>query len=386
MPKPAAIYTYPWDIADEGLEPAIRRLTETAGQNEVLLATSYHISTYFLPHNPKRKLYYGEDGMVLYQPDLKRYEKLKIKPKVSELVTGPEYYPEIVKAIRDAKLRYGVWMVYAYNHHLARKHPDCARQDALGNRYLAQLCVGNPDVREYFRVLTREVLERFQPETAHVESLEYLAFSYGFMNPKVFMEISARDQFLLGVCFCKDCVAAAGKSGMDGERFRDAVAAHLRRSLPVHPQGEDALPATREWMNQVFDGRLAHYLAARVETATSLYEEITAMYRAARCETTDFWSGPESEPRSGIDTTRKVKACDRFCIGSSQLGQGLKEIRKLSGKKKILLSLEPPDTNADLGAKLRAFTREVDGFTFYNYGLLRDENLANIGAAREAWA
>ena len=64
----------------------------------------------------------------------------------------------------------------------------------------------------------------------------------------------------------------------------------------------------------------------------------------------------------------------------------LKGIRKLSGKQKIMLSLEPPDTTPELGAKLRAFTREVDGFTFYNYGLLRDENLANIGAAREAWA
>jgi hypothetical protein len=78
------MYTYPWDLADEGTLPAVERIRDRAGQNEVLLAASYHIATYFLPHNPRRKLYCGEDGMVLFSPERRRYERGKIQPRVSE--------------------------------------------------------------------------------------------------------------------------------------------------------------------------------------------------------------------------------------------------------------------------------------------------------------
>ncbi|MGV3720059.1 MAG: hypothetical protein ACO1SX_04035, partial [Actinomycetota bacterium] len=264
MARVAAMYTYPWDVVDEGFDPAIRRIAGTGGQNEAHVATSYHISTYFLPHNPRRKIYYGEDGMVLFQPQMERYAGLKIRPRVSELVTGPRYYEQVVEALRKSQVRYGAWMVYAYNHHLARTHPECARHDALGNPYLSQLCVANPDTREYFRTPTREVMERFRPEVVHLESLSYLPFAYGFMNPKVFVEIAPRDEFLLGLCFCDHCTRAAGRSGMDGGRFRTAVADHLAKSLPRDPTPEEKAPPNREWWDQAFDGRLAHYLAARV--------------------------------------------------------------------------------------------------------------------------
>ena len=48
----ATIYTYPWDLTDEGIDSALDTIAHTAGLNSVSLAQSYHVSTYFLPHNP----------------------------------------------------------------------------------------------------------------------------------------------------------------------------------------------------------------------------------------------------------------------------------------------------------------------------------------------
>jgi hypothetical protein len=87
----ASIYTYPWDLADEGLDAALDNIQHVAGLDDVALATSYHTATYFLPHNPVRKLYYGEDGMVLFQADPAKYKSTAIKPRVSEVVDSPDY-------------------------------------------------------------------------------------------------------------------------------------------------------------------------------------------------------------------------------------------------------------------------------------------------------
>jgi hypothetical protein len=371
---------------DEGIEPAVQRISQVAGQNEVHLATSYHISTYFLPHNPRRKVYYGEDGMVLFQPEKERYAKLKIRPRVSELVQGPRYYEQVVEALRKARVGYGAWMVYAYNHHLARAHPECARQDALGNQYLSQLCVGNPDTREYFRVLTREVLQRFQPSVVHLESLSYLPFAYGFMNPKVFAEIAPRDAFLLGLCFCAHCTRAATRSGMDGERFRAAVAEHLTRSLPRDPTPEEKAPPNREWWDEAFDGRLAHYLAARVETATSLYEEVAGLCRTHRALVQDDWALDGSEAVSGLDPKRKHAICDRFTLFTRPAAGTLAAWKRLAPGKPFLWSAQPVDATTELPNQCAAALAEgIDGFTFYNYGLMREQQLTHIGAARNAW-
>ena len=50
----ASICTYPWDLVDEGVDNALDNIQHIAGLNDVVLALSYHISTYFLPHNPKK--------------------------------------------------------------------------------------------------------------------------------------------------------------------------------------------------------------------------------------------------------------------------------------------------------------------------------------------
>ena len=49
-----AMWTYPWDVLDLGLETVARDLRERAGLNGINLATAYHAGRFFQPRSPKR--------------------------------------------------------------------------------------------------------------------------------------------------------------------------------------------------------------------------------------------------------------------------------------------------------------------------------------------
>ena len=97
----ATIYTYPWDLTDEGIDSALDTIAHTAGLNSVSLAQSYHVSTYFLPHNPRRPLYWGEEGALYFQPSATFYDESPIAPLISNVVDGPDYMRRITDKIRE---------------------------------------------------------------------------------------------------------------------------------------------------------------------------------------------------------------------------------------------------------------------------------------------
>ena len=127
--------------------------------NEVVLAVNFSISNFFLPDNPKRKTYLGDDGALMFQPDLSNYADIGIRPVVSGLVTGVDYLKSQADRIRERGLGLTTWIIYAPNDCLARSYPEWTTKDALGNLYPTHLCISAPDVRSYFLALTENVVE-----------------------------------------------------------------------------------------------------------------------------------------------------------------------------------------------------------------------------------
>jgi hypothetical protein len=388
----ATIYTYPWDLDDEGVESALDVIQETAGLNGVSLAASYHISTYFLPHNPRRQIYFGEDGMVLFDADETRYVTTRLRPRTSHLVDRRDYLSAIAQAVRRRGLELTAWIVYCYNHYQARNYPECAKIDALGNHNHAQLCPSNPDVRNYFRELTREILDQTAAQAVHIESLGFLRFDYGILNPKILTEIAPFDRFLLGLCFCPHCVAATDRGGVEGDRLRREVAAHLERSLPEEPVGEARAEVTEERRSSAFGGALDGYLTARADAVTGLYEEVAQLLRARNVRVECGAVRPGRDAVTGLIGERVLAVTDRIASGFPGSGREAEIIRAQKQAwpphVQLLPSIQGADLNegGDLLNRLRA-CREAgaDGFTFYNYGLLRSAQLRRIGEAREAW-
>lgn len=379
------IFTYPWDLADEGPKRALDVIQEGAHLNGVSLAVAYHIATYFLPHNPRRTFYFGEDGMVLFTPDEKVWKGVKLRPHVSEVVEGKDWLPKVVEPIKKRGLHLTAWTVYFYNHYLARTYPECAKRDALGNPHLAQLCPANPDVRRYALALTEDIAVNVKPDALYIESLSYLPFGYGLRNPKILTPIPPRAEFLLGICFCDHCVRAAAQ-GLDAARLRGHVATWLERALAKMPTGDDLAPADDEWIDTVFESRLQHYLAARSETVASLYEDVVKKARTfgdVRIESDRATDA--GLKRSGLLPSRINRATDRLGIGVPTRPEDVAAKRQgLPAEKKLLANLQPSHVMSEeaiVKSVNEAKAAGVDGFTFYNYGLLRLEQLRWIGTA-----
>lgn len=383
---PSMMWTYPWDLYDTGIDPTLEAIASKAKLEAVSLAVSYHISTYFLPQNPRRSIFFGEDGRVYFQPELARYAATAIAPPVSDHVTGPDYLPRLVKTIRGHGLGFIAWVVYNYSHFLGRTYPQCAKEDALGNRYLSQLCPANPDVRAYHLALTADICANYRPDYLFIESPGYLAHSYGWSNPKVQTPISPRGGFLLDLCFCAACRAAGNAAGVDADCLRDEVAAYLRVDLLELPDAQPPLPDA-DFQRTAFDGALGQYLAVRAGVEVDGYAAIVRECHAHGVKVFGSATMQASGHQAHIAGT-----LDRG-LGSMPMNDSLAEtVRRQKASLRPGADLiahghpgQYSDQDAFVSHVLACRDAGADGFGCYNYGLVRPAHLQWVGAAVDAW-
>ena len=384
----ASIYTYSWDLTDEGLDRSLNRIADIAHCDEVMLTPSYHVSTYFLPHNPTRPLYYGEDGAVYFHPDYKRYFRTRIRPRVSDVVDQEGYFERVVEAINKRGLKFSAWIVYCYNHYLARTYPEFAKHDAFGNPYLAQLSTAPPDAREYLAALTENIVQVYKPSAVHVESLSRLRWRYGFRNPKVLSEITDRVEFLMGLDFNPAAVAYCTKQGFDGPEFQKSVLNWLRPRLARLPTESDRAPVDEAWIKEAFDGRLNDWLQLRRKQTTELWTRIAKIIHDGGAKIQSVLATSDSQQRTDISPSAN-RYLDRVTVGPFQsVAEGKAGVQQIKGAINeggvVMVSTQP-------GRMTRAEPLEEEvsiakksgagGCTFYNYGLLREEQLGFVGSA-----
>src|SRR5215216_233784 len=148
------------DLRDEGMGTVLDNVQSRAGVDGLSMAVAYHDARDLFPHNPVRKVRYLEGGAVFFPPDIARYGGMRLQPRLSELARTGDPLGELCEAAGDRGIRVNAWAVFLHNDRLGFAHPECATQNAFGDRYLTDLCPSNPDVRVYAR------LPRTSPATA----------------------------------------------------------------------------------------------------------------------------------------------------------------------------------------------------------------------------
>jgi hypothetical protein len=206
---------------------------------------------------------------------------------------------------------------------------------------------------------------------------------YGILGSKFLTPITPRAEFLLGLCFCDHCIKAAGDK-KEGEQFRAGVAAFLEDELPRMPTVKDSGPVNEDWLNTAFDSRLQHYLACRARSATSLYEEVVGRIRVqGAIKVESDRASKASIAQDGLIAERVNAITDRQGIGVPERVDQVKPHRQgLAADKELLANIQPEHLSSEARAKEtvgKALAAGVDGFTFYNYGLIRLEQLNWIG-------
>ena len=380
MPTHTTIWTYPWDVQDVGMEQALDDILGTAGADGISLAVSYHAGRFLQPRNPRRKVYFPEDGTVYFRPNPSRYGR--IQPKVADIVLEQgDVLRDLAEARERQPFRLNGWTVCLHNTRIGLAYPDVAVQNAFGDRYYHSLCPSQPDARAYVTAMVGDMTARYRLDAVELETPTFMGFAHGYHHEKDELGLGAREEFLLSLCFCPACMERSRRAGVDAEAARQAVLRELgqafERAVPAPAPMPDALGG--------FDPAIAELLSWRTEPVTSLISEIR---EAAHPETrVHLLSGaPGRAWQSGVDLAAVSRAVDglvvlAYDLDASAVAERTAVARALRSDSYLSTGLRLDGAAGAEGLKARmaaAAQGGADGCNLYNYGL--------VPAARLGWA
>jgi hypothetical protein len=389
------------DLYDEGFDTVLGNVQERAAVDGLTMAVAYHDARDLFPHNPVHKVRYLEGGAVFFQPDESRYVGLQLQPRVAELARTVDPLGDVCAAAGERGMDVNAWVVFLHSDRLGFTHPECATQNAFGDRYLTDLCPSNPEVRAYARALASDVA-RYEVSTILAESLHFHGLGHGYHHERYFEELGTVGTHLLGLCFCIHCLRAASRAGVDAEMVHRSVRDELGRwFVGGGPRDEGSEELTRDRL-AVFGGKqLLGYLDTRIETVTSLAAEVSDAVGQSTTVTFLDLSGAEkgfatghptgdAAPtigwQTGLDVTALAEVCDTieatgYAADPVRLRFDLDAYRSLlAGASRLGLVLRPmpPDCRSadNLAAKV-ALAREwgLKRLDFYHYGFCRLRSL-----------
>ena len=383
-----AIYTYAWDLAEEGVGNAVDQF-KALGLNTVTYAGSYHAGKFLRPHGKTGKVYFPEDGTVYFKATATRYGA--IKPVHNALLATQDVLAELCKR---NDISTNVWLVLLHNTLLGMRHPEATVSNAFGDRYFYSLCPSHPDARAYAIGLARDVTESHPVASISVESPGFAPYAHGYHHEFALNQPNRWLDSQLGLCFCDHCIKGAKSAGIHGASLKKKVA----KDITDYLAGDVDFPADMAeafWLADIHsDGELKAYLAWRCGVVTSLVDEIRDRVRedaavavipsVARPTGGAWYEGSDLPALAGIADF--IEACF-YEPSAARVKADLFDVkRRLGGSGKLRGILRPawPDLQSK-GEFLAAVEALVAGgvkdLAFYNWGHLRRANLAWIADA-----
>ncbi|HJR20428.1 MAG TPA: hypothetical protein VJ822_02330, partial [Dongiaceae bacterium] len=306
-----AIWTYPWDVVDLGIDQVVADVRDRAGLNGINLATAYHAGRFFQPRSPRRKTYFPEDGTIYFQPDAQLWADRAIVPKVADLVAERgDVLRALIQQRDQTGLSVACWTVCLHNSRLGLLHPGACTRNAFGDPNYYSLCPSHPDVRAYATTLVQDLTRNYRPEVVQLESPGFMAYHHGYHHETDGVGLTPEDDFLLSLCFCDACVQRASLAKVDAKAAQRTVRAWIEESAGR------AVPAAR-WPDFARRGadmfrdhpEVEAYVLWRFEPVTSLVADVRAAADpASRIDVIDDgW-------RSGSDPAALARFCDGILL------------------------------------------------------------------------
>ena len=374
------MWTYPWDVIDEGVDRVIGFLKEEVGLDAISLSTVYHTYDELRTHMPGKKLFSGYEDAIYFQPQSELYQGTKIKPHVHPMAKGQDPVRIIAEACRARDLELISWTVPLHNHYMARQRPDCALLGVFGDRYPGCLCPANPEVREYVLGLSLDLATNCGVQMIEYESLHYMSFGMFRNHAKVGVELGAVGSLLMSLCFCDGCAQRAADRGMDVEELKGQVEKWL---LDIFEEG----PPERSVEEFVVDEPLVHeYVKMRADTVTSLAAEVK---EAVKMPVSFLYMG--NYHNNGIDRKPIEKIVDWvnvLCYSGSPEEASQRAQETLAGMddpSMLVCGLnghKPIDSAEQMREIITAiYETGARRFSYYNYGMISRRNLRWIAEA-----
>lgn len=391
-----SMWTYPWDVQDQGVAGVAADIAGRAGLDTVSLAVSYHAGRFFQPRSPLQKAYFPEDGTIYFRPNEALWQDKEIRPLVAKNVEERgDMLAALIAARDDGGMRVSCWTVCLHNTRLGMLHPEHVTRNAFGNANYYNLCPSSPAARDYAVTLVRDLTERYAPGRVELESPNFMGFAHEYHHEKDGVGLTGEDDFLLSLCFCDHCRKRAGKAGIDVEAaqatVRTFIAETCERAVPERQFAD--FPAAGIDAFAAFPA-LHAFLAWRTEPVTSLIAGIKAAANPAThivlIEGRDYWL-------SGVDLQAAGRVCDGailccYHMDPAQIAEVIRAGRTALGAEKFLgvglrvFYPEVPEPGVLGGRVQAAINAGADGVNFYNYGLIPAKRLDWVRAAVDGLA
>lgn len=383
----ASMWSYPWDLVDCGIENALDDM-QNNGLTGVSMITSYHAGRFLCVRSPKRKIYFPEDGVLYYPTDLKRFEGLRMQPKVAEFVREhPSFWNELLTAADKRNMTVSGWTVCLHNTRLGMAYPDACVHNAFGDTVYYNQCPSNPDVRAYMCALVDDLTTHLPLHALELESMNFMGHAHEFHHEKDGIGLTGLQDFLLSLCFCDSCIKRAKADGVDILPARATVKRWLTEmcNQDTAPQTDEAF--MREGYSFFRDTPEVYtFLKWRSTVITTLMDEVhqtiggrSKLYFLSLLPHSRSWLfGVDLKAISGLCEGAVVCSYDS---SAAQADADLKESKRdFAPGAELLIGMRcfmPEYASAEAFAqKVKvAQQNKVNGFLFYNYGLIPPSHL-----------
>lgn len=387
-----SMWVYPWDLFDEGIEVALKRIRDEVGINSVSVALSYDAGKMLSPRNPKRKVFFAEEGVVYFQPMPVWYASLELQPTVSSLCKERNLLSDITEVANKLGMNVIGWLPCYHNLRLAAQRRDCAAVNCFGDVYITHLCPSNSSVRELLLAMIGDLVTNYPLYAIELEAFEYMPFQHSYHHEKVEIELPPLIEFLLGLCFCRSCEQRAKDSGVDFDSVRNTVRSEIERFF-MSPSSCPTDPITWDMVTTRFGEEMDGYLQMRITTMSSLLEIIHGRLQN-RGQTKLFLFGdphPVNLWQVGLEPSLLSQYADgviilAYRLSPPELRTSLTVNRAMLMGKELIVGLNPSEKYVGSFEKFVERIRicikgGAKGFSFFNYGVLLHHHLRWIRMA-----
>jgi hypothetical protein len=386
-----AIYAYPWDLADDGLDVALGRIREM-GFNTITLAASSHAGTFLRPQAQSGEQTSPDDGTVCFRARPERYGH--IRPRVHPTVEAFDGLAELQRAAPD--LSRAAWVVGCRNASLGQQHPEYVTRNALGHPSPSDLCPAHPAVRDYVVNLCSDLARGYDLAAVVLEAPGWLPYDHGDRQGPGKAPLDRRAKTLLALCFADATRRAARAADIDADRLQARTREMLERYVAADFEVPEAL-AAEWWLSDVeSDPEWAAFLDWRCRLVADLVADVKAALPAGTdLSVMPTVAGPGDACRiEGSDLRMLAAAADALEIPADQTSgeealMDLWDVRRRAGNHAALnFILRPSRADPKNATETVEVVRTLNqigpaGLAFYDYGHIRLADPGHVKAAFE---
>ena len=266
----ANAFTLPYTFFRQDAHEVLSEL-KAAGFTGINLALNYHASRDFLLRQGPQ-LEYLSDGFHYYLPDTSKYSSDAIRPSKTDHSPDNKMLEGVLTAAKKLGLDVNAWAVFMHNSGIGFVEPSATVENALGNKFLSELCPSNPRVAQYAYGLVADLSSRGIKSIA-MESMHWHGARHGEHHERFFMELSEITEFLFSLCFCPSCIANFDRTGGNGAQLKEKV----KQALQPFLTDKDpwlGQTVTKAALAEIVGTEILDYLKTREATLAAVYAEI----------------------------------------------------------------------------------------------------------------